>query len=79
MKPYRPNAEEIELAVRCMKALKLDFAGIDLLFGKDGPVVCEVNSNAHFKNIFDCTGVNAADLIIRHIVEEIRNKGRKSG
>ena len=79
MKPYRPNAEEIELAVRCMKALKLDFVGIDLLFGKDGPVVCEVNSNAHFKNIFDCTGVNAADLIIRHIVEEIRNKGRKSG
>lgn len=32
-------------------------------------MVCEVNSNAHFKNIFDCTGVNVADEIMDYIVK----------
>ena len=67
MKRYEPSPEEISLALRSTRALGLDFAGVDLLFGADGPVVCEVNSNAPFKNIYDCTGVNAADAIIAHI------------
>ncbi|MBO5197040.1 MAG: RimK family alpha-L-glutamate ligase [Lachnospiraceae bacterium] len=67
MKRYEPSPEEISLALRSTRALGLDFAGVDILFGADGPVVCEVNSNAHFKNIYDCTGVNAADAIIAHI------------
>ncbi len=79
MKPYRPAPEETELALRCMRALNLDFAGIDLLFGEDGPVVCEVNSNAHFKNIYDCTGVNAAERIIDYVIQDRRKKGRESG
>ena len=31
-------------------------------------MVCEVNSNAHFKNIFECTGVNVADEIMKYIM-----------
>lgn len=70
MKPYEPNDKEIELAIRSCKELGLDFAGVDLLFGnEDERFVCEVNSNAHFKNIFDCTGVNTADAIIKYIKE----------
>jgi len=72
MKVYNPSKEEIELAVKCCNAIGLDFAGVDILFGENGqPLVCEVNSNAHFKNIFDCTGVNAADWIIQHIKNKI--------
>ena len=72
MKPYEPTEEEKELAVRCCKILGLDFAGVDLLFGENETMlVCEVNSNAHFKNIYDCTGVNTADYIIEHIIEHI--------
>lgn len=68
MKAYTPSQEEMDIAVACCKAIGLDFAGVDLLFGKDGKVlVCEVNSNAHFKNIYDCTKVNAASLILEHI------------
>lgn len=74
MKKYEPDASEIKLAVDTAKALGLDFAGVDLLFssGGDNPadMVCEVNSNAHFKNIFDCTGVNVADEIMEHIVSQ---------
>ena len=72
MKPYNPSLEEQELAIQCCKAIGLDFAGIDLLFGPNGkPLVCEVNSNAHFKNIYDCTGVNVADYIMDYILDNM--------
>ncbi len=67
MKKYEPTAEEINMAKRVCRELKLDFGGVDILFGKNGPVFCEVNSNAHFKNIFDCTGINVADKIAEYI------------
>ena len=68
MQKYQPTPEQCELALRCCRVIGLDFAGVDLLFGDDDkPIVCEINSNAHFKNIFDCTGVNAAVEIITYI------------
>ena len=71
MKPYEPDQVQIDLALACCRAIGLDFAGVDLLFGeKEEPIVCEVNSNAHFKNIYDCTGVNAAGHIIDYIIEK---------
>jgi RimK family alpha-L-glutamate ligase len=74
MEPYNPTKEQCELAVRCCECIGLDFAGVDLLFGEDEqPIVCEVNSNAHFKNIYDCTGINAADAIMEHIKQKILN------
>lgn len=75
MEVYNPTQDEIELAVNCCQVLGLDFAGVDILFGEsEQPLVCEVNSNAHFKNIYDCTGVNAADWIIQHIKSNIDKK-----
>ncbi len=68
-----PTKEQLSLAVDAVKALRLDFAGVDVLFGKDDePIICEVNSNAHFKTTFDCTGVNMAELIIEHILSEVK-------
>lgn len=74
MKAYQPTKEQEELALTCAKALGLTFAGVDLLFGEgEKPVVCEVNSNAHFKNIYDCTGVDTAKKIIEYILWEREN------
>lgn len=42
------------------------------MFGKDGPIVCEVNSNAHFKNIQTCTGVAVADKIVEWIIKDVK-------
>lgn len=72
MEPHALTREEETLAVRATQALGLDFAGVDLLFGKDGPVLCEVNSNAHFATTLQCTGVNMAEEILRHIHETCR-------
>lgn len=72
MKPYEPTQKQMDLAVECCKILGLDFAGVDILFGKNQePVVCEVNSNAHFKNIYDCTGINVAESILEYIIKRI--------
>ena len=71
MKAYEPSKAQIEMAQKVMHELRLDFAGVDILFGEDGePVLCEVNSNAHFVNIWKCTGVNAADEIVRYCMEK---------
>lgn len=68
-KAYKLSAEEEQMAVKVTKALGLDFAGVDILFNEDGPVLCEVNSNAQFKGIYDATGVNIADSIMEYIGE----------
>ena len=70
--PYSPTDAECELALAATERLRLDFAGIDILFGEDGPLICEVNSNAHFKSTYDCTGVDLADLIAQHITDKCR-------
>lgn len=68
MYPYQPSKEEEELAIRVTQLVGADFAGVDLLFGEEGePILCEVNSNAHFKNIHDCTGVDVAQLMMEYI------------
>ncbi|MBE5935515.1 MAG: RimK family alpha-L-glutamate ligase [Lachnospiraceae bacterium] len=72
MKEYIPSKEECDLAVKASMALGLDFAGVDLLFGdNDTRLVCEVNSNAHFRNIYDLTGVDVADCITKYILDII--------
>lgn len=71
MEVHTPSKEEVRLALRAAKAVGADFAGVDLLFGPQGPLVCEVNSNAHFKNLLDCTGVNTAKEILPYIKEHI--------
>ncbi|MBR3848454.1 MAG: RimK family alpha-L-glutamate ligase [Oscillospiraceae bacterium] len=69
--PYTPTETEIALAEEASRCLGLDFGGIDILFGDCGPLLCEVNSNAHFKSTYDCTGINLADLIAEHIAKKV--------
>jgi len=74
MEPYTPTEAEAQLALGTVKRLGLDYAGVDVLFGQEGPILCEVNSNAHFKTTLECTGVNMADDIMRHIKTSIKRE-----
>lgn len=76
MEPYEPTETEIILAVRAAQAIGADFAGVDLLLGK-GPsrYICEVNSNAHIRNLYECTSINAADFMIEYILRKLGKKG----
>lgn len=64
---YTPTKEESDLAIKCCQLLGLQFAGVDLLDSKEGPLVCEVNASAHMAGITECTGVDVADKIIQFV------------
>jgi len=51
--------------------LGLDYCGIDILQGKDGYVLCEVNSNAFFGGIEKVTGVNVAKQYAEYVYGRI--------
>ncbi|MFJ7851001.1 RimK family alpha-L-glutamate ligase [Peribacillus sp. NPDC097206] len=73
--PYTPTKAESDLAIRCATLLGADFAGVDLLFGEDGPLLCEVNSNSHLLNIYECTGINIADSMFDYVMDAFERKG----
>ena len=68
-----PTSDQIAFAQKVMNELGLDFAGIDIMEGENGePILCEVNSNAHFINLYNVTGVNTADAIMKYIHKTIK-------
>lgn len=64
---YTPTEQECALALSACRALELDFGGVDLLQDTQGPLVCEVNSNAHFGGLRAATGMDPAVHILRYI------------
>ncbi|MDD4291778.1 MAG: RimK family alpha-L-glutamate ligase [Clostridia bacterium] len=70
MLPFEPTEEMKELAIRACEALGVDFAGVDVLFGEQ-PILCEVNTNAHFVNLYNATGVNVADFIADYVIKSV--------
>lgn len=68
---YPLTKELIDLSKKIASVLKLDYCGIDFLFGKDGPVVCEVNSNAFFRAFERVTGINVAKKYVDHVLQTI--------
>lgn len=67
--PVAPTPVQREAALAACKAVGADFAGVDILFGPNGaPLVCEVNSNPHFRSTLDCTGVNMADSVAAYVL-----------
>ena len=68
---YNPKQEYIDLAIKAKQALNLDFAGVDVLFGENGPIICEINSNPQFASTLKATGINLADEIVEYILRQL--------
>jgi ribosomal protein S6--L-glutamate ligase len=63
-----PLDEELEwLALRCSEVLGLEIAGVDLVRGKDGYSVIEVNSAPGFEGFERATGKNVASAMLRYV------------
>ena len=60
-----------ETAVRCSQILGLRVAGVDMLEGKDGPQVMEVNSSPGLEGIEACTELDIAGAIIDYIAAQV--------
>lgn len=55
---YPINPEIEWLAVEASRILKLDIAGVDLLFAEDHFKICEINSSPGFEGLESCCEVN---------------------
>ncbi len=69
--PYELDEAGRKLCEKVCAALRLDYCGIDLLFGEKGFLVCEVNSNAFFGEAERVTGVNIAGEYAQYMLSEI--------
>jgi ribosomal protein S6--L-glutamate ligase len=69
---YKLNSEQQEVVLKAAEAIKAKVCAIDMLIGKDGPLVIEANINPGLGGIEKTTGVNVAQRIIRYVVSEIK-------
>ena len=69
--------EERRVAVRAAQALGLRVAGVDILRGKDGPKILEVNSSPGLEGIEKVTGRDIANAIIEYIEKNARTLVKK--
>lgn len=60
-----------ETAVRSAQIMGLRVAGVDMLEGKDGPQVMEVNSSPGLEGIESCTQLDIAGVIIDYIAAQV--------
>ncbi len=62
----RPRAEIAAIAVAATRALGLEYGGVDLIEGPDGPTVIEVNGTPSWRAVYEATGRDMADVIVSH-------------
>ncbi len=60
-----------ETAVRAAQILGLQVAGVDMLEGKDGPQIMEVNSSPGLEGIETCTQLDIAGAIVDYIAAQV--------
>ncbi len=60
-----------ETAVRAARLMGLGIAGVDMLEGKDGPQIMEVNSSPGLEGIEGCTHLDVAGAIIDYIAARV--------
>lgn len=68
-----------EMAVTAARAVGLDYTGVDILEGPEGPLVIEVNGNPLWQGLQNTTGLDMADEILRWVVERIEMTTAKGG
>ena len=63
-----PDDRAVEIAIAATEATGLGICGVDLLPGRDGAVVGEVNPTPGFIGLEAATGVDVASAVIGHML-----------
>ncbi len=66
------SEEYRETAVRAAQIMGLRVAGVDMLEGRDGPLVMEVNSSPGLEGIEAATGLDVAGAIVEYIKAQVK-------
>ena len=69
---YELGSDGAHLAECAALAVGAEYAGVDLLFGDDGFIVCEVNSNAFFGGFESAVGINVAGEYARYVTDAVK-------
>ena len=67
MRPLRATELLALVAVEAARVLGLDWAGVDVVVGPEGPTVLEVNGNPSWVGILEATGDDMAEPIAEHV------------
>ena len=62
------TSELDDLSVKSAEAVGGEFVGVDLMEGRDGLVVHEVNNTTEFKNTVPATGVDIPGMVIDYLI-----------
>lgn len=65
------SEEYIETAVRATQIMGLQVAGVDMLEGKNGPQIMEINSSPGLEGIETCTGLDVAGAVVEYIAAQV--------
>jgi tetrahydromethanopterin:alpha-L-glutamate ligase len=66
--------DSTELALAATRAVGLDYSGVDIIVGANGPEVLEVNGTPSFRNILETTGRDMAPLIVEHAIKAVQRR-----
>jgi len=70
--PFKLTSEMEDIAFRSAKALNARICAVDMLNGKDGLMVTEVNINPGLQSIEKATGINVAHRIVSFVKRELK-------
>lgn len=71
VEPVELSPEFEQVAVRSAHIMGLRVAGVDMLEGKDGPLVMEVNSSPGLQGIETATRLDVAGAIVDYIADQV--------
>lgn len=66
--PTNLNSQEEKIALKTMAALGLNFGGLDMLYGEEGPVITEVNAPCDYSFVEKTTGVPISRAIVSFLL-----------
>jgi len=75
--PVRLPESYARAAVLAARAMKLHFAGVDLLESRSGPKVVEINSSPGLEGLERCTGADLASTVIEYTAAFARRRWRR--
>lgn len=65
VKNIKLSPKQKEVAIKSVKVLGLKFGGVDLMFGKQGPLITEINSPCQYGFVEEKTKINITRKIIQ--------------
>lgn len=71
---HRLTQQEADMVGRVLAVLRLDYAGIDLIYGADGsPLFNEIEDAVGSRSLYQLGGFDTADLLLGHIKKELED------